>query len=226
MIIIYRNFVVKILYYEKYFDFVLINNYKKIPDNFFLRETVTVAKDLLGKIIIRKLRNTVIAGKIVEVEAYIGAHDPACHAYRKYTERSKVLYEDAGTMYVYFVYGNYYCFNVVTEEKGKGSAVLIRAVEPLEGIDIIKKKRKKINNIYELTNGPGKFCLAFDIDKRFNNKKLSRDLIYIAEPIHRTNFKISISSRIGIKTGTDYLYRFFIKDNPFVSKHKFNKHTD
>lgn len=194
-----------------------------LTDSFFERDTIKVAKELLGKVIVKKInKNEYISGKIVEVEAYMGDHDPACHAYNKVTGRSSMLYEDGGTIYVYFIYGNYYCFNIVTETKGIGSAVLIRAVEPLEGIEIMKELRPNVKNIHDLTNGPSKFCLAFDIDKRFNGKKLSKDGIFISNPLKKEKFEIKTTKRIGINVGQEFLYRFFIKDNPFVTKHKYN----
>lgn len=199
-------------------------NYFPLKDKFFRRNTLDVAKDLLGKILIRKIDDkTYLSGKIVEVEAYMGDHDPACHAFQKVTGRSSTLYEDAGTIYVYFIYGNYYCFNVVTEEKGIGSAVLIRAVEPIDNIEIMRNLRPKIKSIHDLTNGPSKFCLAFDIDRRFNGKKLSEDGIFISNPVKEDKFKIVTSKRIGIVKGADFPYRFFIKNNPYVTKHKLNK---
>lgn len=197
--------------------------YLPLPDSFFKRDTIKVAKELLGKVLIRKIgKNEYLSGKIVEVEAYMGDHDPACHAYQKVTGRSSTLYEDGGTIYLYFIYGNYYCFNIVTEAKEIGSAVLIRAVEPLEGIEIMKNLRPKVRNIHDLTNGPSKFCLAFDIDKRFNGKKLTKDLIFVSNPVKKEKFEIKASKRIGINVGENFLYRFFIKGNPFVTKHKYN----
>ena len=201
-----------------------MRDYVPIKRSFFLQNTIIVAKELLGKIIVKKIyKNTTLAGKIVETEAYIGEYDPACHAYQKLSGRSSVLYEDGGTIYVYFIYGNYYCFNVVTEKEGIGSAVLIRAVEPLDGREIMKENRPGINRIYDLTNGPSKFCMAFEIDKKFNNKKLSEDGIFISEPMHKEKFEIKTSKRIGIVKGADFPYRFFIKDNPYVTRHKFNQ---
>jgi DNA-3-methyladenine glycosylase len=198
--------------------------YKPISIDFFKKDTIKVSKELLGKVIVRKIDNkTCLAGKIVEVEAYIGEHDPACHAFQKVSGRSSVLYEEGGTIYVYFIYGNYYCFNIVTENKGIGCAILIRAVEPIEGIDIMREFRPKIKNIHDLTNGPSKFCIAFDIDKKFNNQKLSENGIFVSDSQIKEKFEIKTSKRIGIVKGADFQYRFFIKDNPYVTKHKFNK---
>jgi DNA-3-methyladenine glycosylase len=195
-----------------------------LKQDFFDRNTIFVAKDLLGKVILKKIgKDEYISGKIVETEAYMGDHDPACHAFQKVSGRSSVLYEEAGTIYVYFIYGNYYCFNIVTENKSIGSAVLIRAVEPVDGIDVMKILRPKAKSIYDLTNGPSKFCLAFDIDRKYNGKKLSENGIFISNPVKKENFEIVTSKRIGIVKGADFPYRFFVKDNPFVTKHKFNK---
>lgn len=198
-------------------------NYIPLKDSFFDKNTVSVAKNLLGKVLVKNTgRNNFISGKIVEVEAYIGDHDPACHAFQKITGRSSILYEEAGTIYVYFIYGNYYCFNIVTEAKGIGSAVLIRAVEPLDGIEFMKANRPKIKKLHDLSNGPSKLCLAFDIDKKYNGKKISENGIFISNPLIHDKFEIVTSKRIGIVKGADLPYRFYIKNNPFVTKHKLN----
>jgi DNA-3-methyladenine glycosylase len=197
--------------------------YIPLKHDFYERDTIIVAKELLGKVLIRRInKNKFLSGKIVEVEAYMGDHDPACHAYQKVTGRSSTLYKDGETIYVYFIYGNYYCFNIVTEKKGIGSAVLIRAVEPLEGIDIMKKFRPKVKKLHDLTNGPSKFCLAFNIDRKYNGKKLSTDGIFISNPLKKEKFEIVTSKRIGIVKGADFPYRFFIKNNQYVTKHKLN----
>jgi DNA-3-methyladenine glycosylase len=203
----------------------LSNNdtYKPLPREFYLRNTLTVAEDLLGKVLVLIKGKTRLAGKIVETEAYIGDHDPACHAYQKFTKRSKTLYENGGTVYVYFVYGNYYCFNIVTEKKGFGCAVLVRALEPFEGIKKMTVNRKKAKTIFDLTNGPSKLCMAFGIDLKFNNGDITENNFFVSEPVSNDFFRICKSKRIGLNVGTDFMYRFFIKDNPFVSKHKINK---
>lgn len=195
----------------------------RLKRDFFLKNTLYVARNLLGKIIVRQIGGQTLTGMIVETEAYIGDHDPACHAFGKFTGRASVLYEKGGIVYVYFIYGNYYCFNLVTEDEGRGCAVLIRAVEPIEGIDIMRKLRPETRNIYELTNGPSKFCIAFGIDKELNRKdSIDGNEIYVCKPYQKYKFEVSVSNRIGLKSGTELPYRFFIKDNPYVSKHKFN----
>lgn len=191
--------------------------YKKLPKNFYEGSTEEVAKKLLGKILIRKIGNKILAGKIVETEAYLDKDDLASHSAVGMTNRNKVMFGEAGLAYVYFTYGMHYCFNVVTGEVGRGSAVLIRALEPLEGIEVMKKNRKK-EEIYLLTNGPAKLCQAFRIDKRLNGVDLKKsDEIFIAY-LDEEDFEIVQTKRIGINKSKDKLLRFYIKNNSFVSK--------
>ncbi|MFN3135008.1 MAG: DNA-3-methyladenine glycosylase [Candidatus Kryptonium sp.] len=194
-------------------------DHKKLDQKFYLQPTLKVARELLGKIIVRKFNGKILAGRIVETEAYIGENDPACHAYGGMTTRNKIMYLPGGHAYVYFTYGMHYCFNVVTEREGFPAAVLIRAVEPVEGIELMKKFRK-MDDIYNLTNGPAKFCQAFKIDKSLNGVSLLGDEIFIVNPGVETQFKIGRSQRVGISMGTDKKWRFFIRGNPFVSKVK------
>jgi DNA-3-methyladenine glycosylase len=191
---------------------------KSLKVDFYLQDTLTVAKQLLGKILVIQKNRILRSAKIVETEAYIGDHDPACHAYGKFTNRSSTLYEEGGTIYVYFIYGNHYCFNVVTEPKGKGCAVLIRAVEPVEGLDFMFKKRGKNIPLHNLTNGPGKMTQAMGIDESFNRKNLFTPSIYIFQPDYQSDFEIVTTTRIGINVGKEFPYRFYIKNNPFVSR--------
>ena len=196
--------------------------FKVLKREFYLRNTILVAKELLGKIIVKKNGRQLLSGKIVETEAYIGNHDPACHAYQNITGRSAMLYEKGGTIYVYFIYGNYYCFNLVTEKEGNGCAVLIRAVEPISGINIMKINRNKISKIIDLTNGPSKFCMAFGIGRNHNGLDATSSAIKVFEPVIKEKFDIITTKRIGISSGIELPYRYYIKNNPFVTKHKFN----
>jgi DNA-3-methyladenine glycosylase len=192
---------------------------RKLDIEFYLQPTLKIARELLGKVIVRKLGDKILAGKIVETEAYIGEDDPASHAFGGQTQGNKIMYLQGGHAYVYFTYGMHYCFNVVTEREGFPSAVLIRAVEPIYGIELMKRFRG-VEDIYNLTNGPAKFCQAFKIDKRFNGVSLLGDEIFISRPLMEEKFEVGRSERIGIKSGLDKKWRFFIKDNPFVSKVK------
>ncbi|MCD3351525.1 DNA-3-methyladenine glycosylase [Clostridium botulinum D/C] len=199
----------------------------KIEQNFYKRDTIEVAKELLGKYIVVNEKNEKIVAKIVEVEAYLGINDKAAHSYggRK-TERTRVMYEDGGCVYIFQIYGMYNCLNIVTSHKEIPEAVLIRAVEPISNIDKFSFNRfkKSFNELtrYQqknITNGPGKLCMAMNITKELNGEDLSSDKMYILD--NKEEFQIISSKRIGIdyaEEAKDYLLRFYIKDNKYVSK--------
>lgn len=180
---------------------------KQVSPTFFSRDTVDVAKNLLGKVISVKG----MQARIVETEAY--GKDPASHAYTK-TERSALMYNTHGYVYVYLIYGMYWCLNF-TSNKNDAGAVLIRAVEPLTGIETMKKNRKT-ENITNLCSGPGKLCRALNIDGRHNGLKLGEE-IRVFDDSFKVR-KITPSSRIGIKDALDLQWRFFIEGNEYVSK--------
>lgn len=196
---------------------------KRLTKSFFNRPTTLVAQELLGKVLIYKDKNQTISGIIVETEAYIGPEDLASHASRGKTPRNSVMFNEAGYWYVYLIYGFYNCLNIVTEGKNYPSAVLIRAVEPLEGISImeINRKTKKLEN---LTSGPGKLCQAFGIDKKLNCLSCldKNSTLFIADlKIKVPKNQIKKAKRVGVDYAgkwKDKLLRFYIKDNPFVSK--------
>ncbi|MBN2306568.1 DNA-3-methyladenine glycosylase [Candidatus Peregrinibacteria bacterium] len=170
---------------------------QRLNKSFFERPTLEVSKDLLGKI----LKVGKCSGRINEVEAYIGQNDPACHAARGKTERNKIMFGPAGHLYVYFTYGMYHCANIVTEADGFPAAVLIRSIEPLEGKELMKKRRGKKDN---LCDGPGKLCIALGMTKESHNG--------LKAEVFDDNFapgKIKSSPRIGIKVGIDKKWRFF-----------------
>ncbi|MBP3916726.1 MULTISPECIES: DNA-3-methyladenine glycosylase [unclassified Clostridium] len=200
-----------------------------ISKEFYNRSALDVAQDLLGKVLVREVDGKILKGKIVETEAYIGAIDKACHAYNgRRTKRTEILYEDAGVSYIYFIYGLYHCFNVVTNKKDVAEAVLIRALEPINEFDYISKIRydKKYDQLTKtqlknLTNGPSKLCLAYLLNKDLNAVKLyEKGAVYITDG-NSENFEIVESKRIGIdyaEEAKDFLWRFYIKDNKYVSK--------
>lgn len=172
--------------------------------DFYNRNTIEVAKDLLGHKLCRKINGQVLSGIIVETEAYT-QNDPACHAFKGKTPRAITLFKQPGLSYVYFIYGMYHCFNVITEPEETAGAVLIRALEPVGNI---------IN-----TNGPGKLCRELKITKELNEIDLTCDShLWIEEGIKVAKNKIHTTTRIGIKQAADYPWRFYIKDNKFVSK--------
>ena len=195
--------------------------YKKLPRSFYLRPTLIVAKELLGKYLVRKFRGKTLIGKIVEVEAYLGELDPASHAYRGKTKRNEVMYWKGGHLYVYFTYGMHFCANVVTEKEGIGHAVLLRAVEPIEGIEVMRKKRgftADEANYRMLTNGPAKLCEALGIARAQNGTGLLGNEIFLTEGETIPKSQIVATTRIGIKNGTEKKWRFYVKGNPFVSR--------
>jgi len=178
---------------------------------------------LLGKLIVRRIGKKLIIGKIVEVEAYC-KNDPASHAFRRRTNRNDVMFWEGGCLYVYFTYGMYFCANVVTGKEGSGEAVLIRAVEPLAGIEVMTKNRfsnlKSYNHqsLINLTNGPAKFCESFGISRKENGLDLLDSEIIIIEGETIPSKMVKRSSRIGIQQGLEKKWRFFVKDNTWVSK--------
>lgn len=186
---------------------------QKLTRDFFARDTVTVARELLGRLLVRRLDGRMKIGRIVETEAYLGAHDLAAHSSKGITKRTKIMYGPPGHAYVYLIYGIHHCMNVVTEPEGCGSAVLIRAVEPILNID---------GN----TKGPGLVCKAMEINLGLNGYDLCDEDLYIADPKDEAGTqheRISIVQRprIGVAYAgkwADELLRFYIEGNRFISK--------
>jgi len=198
---------------------------RKLPRRFYIRDTSTVAKELLGKTLVRNLGKKTLTATIVETEAYL-FDDPASHSFRGITERTKVMFGEGGFLYVYFTYGMHYCANVVTYKKGIGEAVLIRAVEPIEGLDIMIKNRKlKVgrhllgdDQLHRLTNGPAKLAQAFGLTTKHSGIDLTGDDIYISNEKNIPQSDIVISKRIGISVAKEENLRFYIKGNAWISK--------
>lgn len=191
-----------------------------IDRGFYLRNVVEVAKDLLGKVLVRELDHEVLAGLIVEVEAYDGEGDPASHARFGRTERNAIMYDTCGCAYVYLAYGKNLLLNVTAEPPGKPAAVLIRAVEPILGLEQMKKMRG-VSRIAELTNGPGRVTQAFGITLSHHGKDLTKgEELYIAHPVERRSFVVKSSPRIGVSAGLDRRWRFFVANSMFVSRRR------
>jgi DNA-3-methyladenine glycosylase len=181
---------------------------RKLPRSFYDRDTITVARELLGKWLVRRSRGVERIGRIVEVEAYLGPHDLAAHSARGLTERNKVMFGPPGHAYVYFIYGMYFCMNVVTERAGHASAVLLRAVEP-------------VKNVTGRTRGPGLLCRALRIDRRLNAHDLLSDDFFIAAPPKAGTGVIVKRPRVGVDYARHWArrhLRFYLKGNPFVSR--------
>jgi len=192
----------------------------KLKKEFYMRETLTVAKDLLGTTLVHETSEGILKGKIVEVEAYKGPKDAASHAYKnKATKRTHILFEAGGYAYIHLIYGMYYCFNVVTADKNVPESVLVRALEPLEGIDIMKKHRRT-DNLKNLTNGPGKLCKALAINKDCYGLDLCTSSLYIEEGDTVPASSILATKRINIDysgEAKEYLWRYVISDSKFLS---------
>ncbi|MCB2313952.1 DNA-3-methyladenine glycosylase [Clostridium tagluense] len=200
----------------------------KLTREFYAKETLQVAKELLGKVVVHEVNGVKLKGKIVETEAYIGSIDKASHAYGgKKTPRLEALYGKPGIAYVYFIYGMYHCFNVITKEEGSPEGVLIRAIEPIDGIDEMSKLR--FNKVYNeltkaqfknLSSGPSKLCIAMNINKENNKQDLCSGNLYIEESMDKEKIEIIEAKRIGIdyaEEAKDFKWRFYIKDNVWVS---------
>lgn len=198
---------------------------KPLPRSFYNKNTVQAARKLLGKVLVRKTGGKILAGKIVETEAYLPQNDPACHAARGKTPRNEPMFGKPGCAYVYFTYGNHFILNAVTEPEGTPAAVLIRALEPLRGIEEMAKKRninlKKEKNGYKnLTSGPGKLAQAFGITRKENRMDLTlpSSPLQICNGEHIPPSKIVVKTRIGIQAGSGMPLRFYVRDNGFVSR--------
>lgn len=184
---------------------------------FYTRDTLQVAEDLLGKLLVRESGRSQMIGKIVEVEAYKGSEDPASHAYRGITRRNAPMFAESGHAYIYFTYGNHYCLNVTTERSGTPGAVLIRALEPMVGLQRMRKLRPTVSDL-ELTNGPGKLTKALGIDMALNNLDMTkRGPLFITDAVSE-GFEIKYTPRVGITRGSDRLWRVYVSDNSFVSR--------
>jgi len=189
-------------------------NCRRLPRKFYARPVLIVAKDLLGKLLVRKTSGRRIIARIVEVEAYGGRDDPASHAYRGMTERNRVMFGEPGHAYVYFTYGMHFCLNVKAEIEHVPGAVLIRAVEIVDGVELALKNRKS-SSITGLSNGPGKLTKALDINKAHNGLDLVKsDQLYICKPEQSGTFEVSNSKRIGVSAGEERLWRFCLGTRP------------
>lgn len=188
---------------------------------FYLRDVNTVAPALLGKRLIHRTPEGVTSGVIVEVEAYNGANDKGAHAYpNKLTERTRIQFGLGGYAYVYAIYGLHCCFNVVTNDPGKPEVVLIRALEPVDGVPLMQRRRGA-KQITALCSGPGKLCQAMGITKAQFGLDLCGPELYIAEDRHIPEEQIMVSPRVHIEYAQEcrhYLWRYYVADNPFVSK--------
>ena len=192
----------------------------KLPRQFYRQDTVTVARALLGCILWRRIGRTLLAARLVETEAYLGANDTASHARRGLrSARNESMYLEGGHAYVYFTYGMHWCMNVVTGEADIAEAVLLRAAEPIRGIESMRKRRPKAKRDRDLTNGPGKLCAAMSIDESLDGAPLDGDLLWI-EGGSVPEEEIAVSARIGVESSGEAAWwplRFYVRGNEYVS---------
>ncbi|HET6400696.1 MAG TPA: DNA-3-methyladenine glycosylase [Candidatus Kapabacteria bacterium] len=193
---------------------------KRFPRSFYLQPSPIVAKEILGAYLHRIVDGKELVGKIVETEAY-GVGDAACHAFRGKTPRNAIMFQEGGFSYIYFTYGMHFCFNISTNVEGIAEAVLLRAVEPVNGIEIMRGLRPKARLDRELTSGPGRLCQAFGLTREQNAIDLVESgelFITRGKPVAEN--LIGVTTRIGINVAQDYPWRFFIEGNEYVSRAK------
>lgn len=195
---------------------------RALPRSFYLHDTVMVARNLLGCVLWRRIGRGTVTARIVETEAYLGANDPAAHTRRGLrTPRVESMYLEGGHAYVYFTYGMHFCLNVVTQEEDHAEAVLIRAGQPVQGIEIMKKHRPKAKREFDLLNGPGKLCMAMEIDRQLDGEPLDGGKLWISRrDVEVADEDIIVTPRIGIDGSGDAAHwplRFFLGGNRYVS---------
>jgi len=192
----------------------LIQESTILPRDFYLRPVIEVARDCLGKILVHGKT----AGRIVEVEAYLGVNDRAAHAWRGITNRTRLMFDEPGHAYVYFIYGMYECLNFVSEPVGQAGCVLIRAMEPIAGIATMRRRRPAAKGIEDLANGPGKLTLAMGITRKQNGVDLTTSPLQVRRPKSEPVIEIEVTPRIGITHCADWPLRFVIAGNRFASR--------
>ncbi len=195
----------------------------KLPRAFYLQDTINVARSLLGCVLWRRLGRELLAARLVEVEAYLGANDSASHARRGLrSPRNESMYLRGGHAYVYFTYGMHWCMNVVTQEADIAEAVLLRAAEPVRGIETIRERRPKAKRDRDLMNGPGKLCSAMSIDKSLDGERLDGNVLWLApRDAGVDEDDIAISHRIGVENSGEaagWPLRFYLRVNQNVSR--------
>jgi DNA-3-methyladenine glycosylase len=192
-----------------------------LPQKFYDRNTLAVARELLGKILVVFSDGEVTAGRIVETEAY-RENDPACHAWVGKTPRNEIMFGEPGRVYVYFIYGMYEMLNLVTEAKGKPAAVLIRALEPLSGLAVMRKRRPHVRADRDLLNGPGRLARAMGVKMSHKGDTAFGPNVFVMNDGFKPE-SVTVSPRVGISCGQEHLWRFYVTENRCVSKAPQNK---
>nr|WP_243435971.1 DNA-3-methyladenine glycosylase [Acanthopleuribacter pedis] len=190
-----------------------------MPREWYARDTLTVARALLGRVLVHQNDQGVrVGGRIVETEAYHQDGDEAAHSFGGQTARNAVMFGPPGFLYVYFIYGMHHCLNVVTEVEGVGAAVLIRGLEPLEGENLMQQRRGPKITRRQLTNGPAKLCAALGVAREHDGSDLTGTALFIEEGTAVADTEVVTATRIGISKSADFPWRFYIKGNDWVSK--------
>lgn len=204
--------------YHPLMDRFILQDDAVLRETFFDRRPEVVAEELLGKVLVSSAENVATGGSIVEVEAYLGAGDPGSHAStRGITPRNRVMYGPPGSVYVYFTYGNHYMINLVCEHEGTAGAVLIRALEPLVGVEHMERRRRG-RPLRELCSGPGKLAQALGIDLSDNGSMLGEGRLVVYDAPRVPAADLAVSGRVGLSAGHDLDLRFYVKGNRFVSR--------
>jgi len=191
--------------------------YELLPEAFYLQNTLTVAQQLLGTYLVHESAEGRTSGRIVETEAYLGSQDPASHAFRGRTARNAAMFGAPGRVYIYFIYGMYYHMNVTAAPEGVGEAVLLRALEPAEGIPLMQARRGT-GDLLKLCSGPAKLVIAMGVTPEFSGHDLRRSPLCIMEDPEHDPVQFDTTTRIGLTKATDSLLRFCITGSPFVSR--------
>jgi DNA-3-methyladenine glycosylase len=204
-------------------------NGKRLTQDFYRGDTIEVARQLIGKVLVHKMRGGMrLSGRIVETEAYLGAADPAAHSFNnRRTPRTEPMFAKPGTSYIYFIYGNHFCFNVVTAAEGTPEAILVRALEPLDGVHFMERLRGK-SSVNDLANGPGKLCAALGLNRSHNALDLcTHQELWIEDS--EIAVEILDGPRVGIGHEQDHIHwplRFGMKDSPCLSRPRFPQLSD
>jgi DNA-3-methyladenine glycosylase len=189
-----------------------------LPVSFFVRPTEQVAAELLGMIVVSTVGGEVTEGRIVETEAYLGYDDPASHGYRhRRNARNQALFGPPGLWYVYLSYGMHWCANLVCQRRGLASAVLLRALEPIDGLEVMRQRRRGVGT-RELCSGPGKLCQALGIDRSLDGSRMARSPVIVRPPTEGEKLQVAVSTRIGITKAADWPLRFYVAGSSWVSR--------
>ncbi len=189
-----------------------------LPVSFFVRPTEQVAAELLGMMVVSTVGGEVTEGRIVETEAYLGYDDPASHGYRhRRNARNLALFGPPGFWYVYLSYGMHWCANLVCQRRGLASAVLLRALEPIEGLDVMRRRRRGVET-KDLCSGPGKLCQALGFDRSLDGTRMARSSVIVRPPTAWEQPRVAVTPRIGITKAADWPLRFHVAGSPWTSR--------